>query len=188
MALSCLRVYICQITQRAPMRHRATVETIIDRTSRSRSPQRCNVRAAALDCVDMIGETLKRLVRLFAIVAFLVANLVAQKHAQDSRRANLRARALVGTTADSRTLRPIESVTCRARTPRKSQKSARVGEVWLTCWSQSWRSAESVRDRAIATAPRGSHHASARGRGGANTLLSPQWLAEHCEASAIDGS
>ena len=65
------------------------------------------------------------------ILAVLVANLVAQKHARNSRRAKRRARALVGTTADSRILSPIQSVTYRARTPRKSQKSARVGEVGL---------------------------------------------------------
>ena len=65
------------------------------------------------------------------LLAVLAANLVAQKHARDSRCANLRARALVGTTADSRPLSPIQSVTYRARTPRKSQKSARVGEVGL---------------------------------------------------------
>src|SRR5208337_3448414 len=81
------------------------------------------------------------------LLAVLAANLMAQKHARDSRRPERRARALVGTTTDSRTLSPIKSVTWRARTPRKSQKSARVGEVGLT---SSTAAACTAPDRAVA--------------------------------------
>jgi hypothetical protein len=65
---------------------------------------------------------------LFAILA---ANLVAQKHAPDSRRDHRRARALVGTTDDSQTYGPMNSIACRSSRPRKSLKLARVGEVGL---------------------------------------------------------
>src|SRR5271154_4981720 len=65
------------------------------------------------------------------LLAVLAANLVAQKHAPDSRRDHRRARALVGTTDDSQTYGPMNSIACRSSRPRKSLKLARVGEVGL---------------------------------------------------------
>jgi len=65
------------------------------------------------------------------LLAVLAANLVAQKHAPESRPVIRRASALVGTTADSQALSLIKSTPCRPRKPRKSQKLPRVGEVGL---------------------------------------------------------
>src|SRR5450432_2518632 len=70
------------------------------------------------------------------LLAVLAANLVAQKHAADSRRAANCARALVGTTDDSGRRPSANTMSCRDRGPRKSQKSSRVGEVGLTLLGQ----------------------------------------------------
>src|SRR5580658_7972656 len=65
------------------------------------------------------------------LLAILAANLVAQKHDADSRRAANRARALVGTTDDSAGRQSANTTGCSGHVPRKSQKSSRVGEVGL---------------------------------------------------------
>src|ERR1700733_1855019 len=65
------------------------------------------------------------------LLAVLAANLVAQKHAADSRRPANRARALVGTTDDSARRPSANTTACRDPVLRKSQKSSRVGEVGL---------------------------------------------------------
>src|SRR5208283_5680969 len=66
------------------------------------------------------------------LLAVLAANLVAQKHAADSRRTPRRARDLVGTTAGSGPTDATTPMACRRQIRRKSQKSAPVGEVGLT--------------------------------------------------------
>ena len=65
------------------------------------------------------------------LLAILAANLVAQKHDADSRRAANRARPLVGTTDDSGGRQSANTTGCSGHAPRKSQKSSRVGEVGL---------------------------------------------------------
>jgi len=54
------------------------------------------------------------------LLAVLAANLLAQKHAPESRLVRRRARALVGTSADFQILDSIKSTACRAQRPRKS--------------------------------------------------------------------
>ena len=63
------------------------------------------------------------------LLAILAANLVAQKHAANSRRAVNRARDLVGTTDNSERRPSANTTGCRDWDPRKSQKSSRVGKV-----------------------------------------------------------
>src|SRR5208337_944212 len=65
------------------------------------------------------------------LLAVLAANLVAQKHAPDSRRAPRRARDLVGTTAVPGPTDPMTPMACPHQTRPKSQKSAPLGEVGL---------------------------------------------------------